>query len=253
MKSAYEILKSDTELNYIFDNVNCNLNNSLNFVNGTVDVIYNFCCHGRHHSMFVVGLTEYILSELSYDNHTIELGKVAGLLHDIGNFYGRGDHAAVSSQMCLHFISKTYLNLNDLRIIEQAVLDHSKGVDFKSAVGAALFIADKVTDRERAIPLREDLIKSGFSNEAELTNHANKYIKPSTDQRPKYKTIDFTFIIENRDLIYNYFVEGDTEAYIEEYIIKKKRPIRILTQKAADYLECNCIYKVNGKEVKIVN
>lgn len=251
MKSAYEILKSDMELNYILDNVNCNLNHLINFANETSDIIYNICCHGRHHTMFVVGLTEYILSELSYDDHTIELGKVAGLLHDIGNYYGRNDHARVSAQMCLHFVSKTNLDLNDLKIIEQAVLDHSKGVDIKSAVGAALLIADKMTDRDRAIPLREDLIKGGFNNESELNKHANKYINPSTDKSAKYTGKDFDFNINDHDLIYNYFVEGDAEAYIDEYIIKKKKPIRILNKNAAEYLKCNCIYKVNGVEIEI--
>lgn len=251
MKSAYEILKNDKELNYIFDNVNCNLNNSLNFMNETSDIIYNICCHGRHHSMFVVGVTEYILSELSYDNHTIELGKVAGLLHDIGNYYGRNDHARVSEYMCLHFVSKTNLNLNDLKIIEQAVLDHSTGVDIKSSVGAALLIADKVTDLDRGLPLREDLIKGGFNNETELNKHANKYINPSIDQTTKYIRKDFQFSIKGRDLIYDYFVEGDTEAFIDEYIIENKKQVRILTKKAADYLKCNCIYKVNGAQIEI--
>lgn len=248
MKSAYETLKSDKELNYILDNTNYNLNHLINFVNETSGINYTYCCHGRHHTLYVVGLIEYILSALSYDAHTIELGKIAGLLHDIGNYYGRNDHARVSASMCLNFVSKTNLNLNDLKIIEQAVLDHSKGMDIKSAVGAALLIADKVTDKERGIPVKADLIKRGFNNEAEL----NKYeINPSTGRSVKYTVKDFQFNIKDRDLIYNYFVEGDTEVYIDEYIIEKKKPIRMLTKNAADYLKCNCIYKVNGDEIEI--
>ena len=247
MKSAYEILKSDKEINYILDNTNYNLNRLLNFVNETSAINYTYCCHGRHHTLYVVDLISYILNALSYDSHTIELGKIAGLLHDIGNYYGRNDHARVSASMCLHFVSKTNLKLDDLKIIEQAVLDHSKGMDIKSAVGAALLIADKVTDKERGNPVKADLIKGGFNNEAEL----NKYeLNPSSRRNTKYTVTDFQFYIQDRDLIYNYFVEGDTEFYVDEYIIKKKKPIRIINKNAADYLKCNCIYKVNGYAVE---
>lgn len=58
----------------------------------TVECFFIRCFYGRHHTFYVVGIIEYILSALSYDNHTIELGIIAGLLHDIGNFYGRNDH-----------------------------------------------------------------------------------------------------------------------------------------------------------------
>jgi len=248
MKSAYEILTSDNELNYILDNINYRLNSLINFEKETSGINYIYCCHGRHHTFHVVGLTEYILSALSYDSHTIELGKIAGLLHDIGNYYGRSDHAKVSASMCLSFVSKTNLNLNDSRIIEQAVFDHSKGTDIKSAVGAALFIADKVTDKDRGKPAKADLIKGGFDNEYELNKYDSNL---SAGQNTKYTVKDFRFNIENRDLVYNYFVEGDTEVYINEYIIEKKKPVRILTQNAADYLKCNCIYKVNDEEIKV--
>ena len=196
---------------------------------------------------------ETLTSDPRFPNNPTSEGIIANFQapSDIGNYYGRNDHAAVSAHMCLHFVSKTNLNLNDLKIIEQAVLDHSKGVDIKSAVGAALLIADKVTDLDRGLPLREDLIKGGFNNEAELNKHANKNINPSVEQSTKYIRKEFQFSIKGRDLIYNYFVEGDTEAFIDEYIIENKKPIRILTKNAADYFKCNCIYKVNGIEIEI--
>ena len=245
MKSAYEILINDMELNYIIDNVNYNMNHSINFVNGTSDINYTYCCHGKHHTFFVVGLIEYILSALSYDAHTIELGKIAGLLHDIGCYYSRHDHARISASMCLYFVSKTNFNSNDLKIIEQAVLDHSTGTDINSAVGAALMIADKMTDANRANPVKADLIRGGFKNEAEL-NKLDKYVNPSPVNK------DFVQLnIKDRDIIFSYDVEGNKEKFINEYLIKKltSAPF-ILTQKAAAYLKCNCIYQVNGDEVE---
>ena len=232
MKSAYEILKSDKELNYILDNINYNLNRVQNFERETLGAKYAICCHGRYHAMFVVSVTEYILTALSYDEHTIELGKAAGLLHDIGVFYGRDDHAKISASMCLNFVSKTDLNLNDFKIIKQAIFDHSTGTDIQSAVGAALLIADKLPDVKRGIPIAE-LAK----NDQPLDN--------------TYNIKDIQLNIKNHDLIFNYIVKGSTEDFITEYLIVrlKRQPI-ILTQNAAAFLKCDCIYKVNGNEIE---
>ena len=246
MKSAYEILKSDKELSHIIDNLNYNMNHTINFVNGTSDINYSYCCHGRHHTFFVVGFIEYILSALSYDEHMTELGKIAGLLHDIGCYYSRHDHARISASMCLYFVSKTNLNANDLKIIEQAVFDHSAGTDIQSAVGAALIIADKMTDINRGIPVKADLIKGGFNNETEL----NKYDNPLDIISP-YTIKDIQLNIIGRDFIFNYNVEGNIEHFINEYLIVRlsRMPI-ILTKNAAAYLKCNCIYQVNGDEIE---
>ena len=248
MKSAYEILKGDKELNHIIDNVNYNMNHTQNFERETSGVNHLICCHGRHHTLFVVDVIEYILSALSYGEHIIELGKIAGLLHDVGNYYGRKDHAKTSASMCLYFVSKTNLNLNDLKIIEQAVLDHSSGTDMQSAVGAALMIADKLTDANRANHLKADLIRGGFNNETEL-NKLNK----SVNRSPINK--DFVQLnIKSRDFIFNYNVEGNTEDFINEYLTKKlKSTPFLLTQRAAAFLNCDCIYQINGDEIKQIS
>jgi hypothetical protein len=222
------------------------MNHTQNFEKETSGINYSYCCHGRHHTLLVVGYIEYILSALSYDEHTIELGKIAGLLHDIGVFFCRNDHARISASMCLYFVSKTNLNLNDLKIIEQAVLDHSSGMDMQSAVGAALIIADKMTDINRGIPVKADLIRGGFNNEAEL----NKYDKP-LDVTYTYTIKDIQLNIKSHDLIFNYIVEGNTEDFINEYLlVRLKRMPIILTKNAVAYLKCNCIYKVNGDEIE---
>jgi len=250
MKSAYEILKNDKELNNILDNINFNFNRLINFANDTSGLNWSFACHGKHHAMFVVGITEYILSALSYDGHTVELGKVAGLLHDIGVYYWRENHARLSAEMCSHFVSKTNLNRNDLEIIYHAIIDHSTGTDIKNAVGAALIIADKMTDTERAAPLRADLIKGGFT-EAQLNKCENPH---APNHSVAYAIKDVKLNISGRNLIFNYFVEGDTDVFMNEYFIKKLKstPI-ILTKNAATYLLCDCIYQINGAVIESKN
>ena len=144
MSTPYEILTNDVRLNALFDSVNYRLNELINFINKTTDINYSHGCHGRYHAMYVVNVTEHILRSLSYDEHTVELGKIAGLLHDIGNIYGRVDHARVGAIMCAEFFGKVDLTIEDWQIIQNAILEHSNGDNINSAVHAALLIADKI-------------------------------------------------------------------------------------------------------------
>lgn len=73
----YNILNNDKELNNIIDSINkVNENNLL-------------ACHGRYHTTFVINAIEYLLTKLNFDKNIIELGKIAGLLHDIGTIEGK--------------------------------------------------------------------------------------------------------------------------------------------------------------------
>lgn len=128
----YEILKEDEELNAIIDSINKVNENSL------------LACHGRYHVTFVVNTIETLLTELDFDKHIIELGKISGLLHDIGTINGKKGHAGRSSEMCVQFLNKTNLSQEDKDIVIHAIEDHSNGDNIASPVGAALLLADKI-------------------------------------------------------------------------------------------------------------
>ncbi len=75
----YNLLINDKELNDIIDSINeINKDNLL-------------ACHGRCHTTFVINAIEKLLTSLNFDRKTIELGKIAGLLHDIGTIDGKKD------------------------------------------------------------------------------------------------------------------------------------------------------------------
>jgi hypothetical protein len=99
-----------------------------------------------------------------------------------------------------------------------------------------------MVDINRGIPVKADLIKGGFNNETEL----KKYDNPP-DVTNIYTIKDIQLNIIGQDFIFNYIVEGDTEAFKSEYlIVRLKRTPIILTKNAANYLKCNSIYQVNG-------
>lgn len=49
--------------------------------------------HSQRHWMLVAERATYVLKTLGYDAHRIELAKIAGYIHDIGNSVNRVDHA----------------------------------------------------------------------------------------------------------------------------------------------------------------
>ena len=49
--------------------------------------------HSFAHVKIVSDTVGYILSTLGFDEHTVELGKIAGYLHDIGNIVNRINHS----------------------------------------------------------------------------------------------------------------------------------------------------------------
>ena len=106
---------------------------------------YYVVCHGKYHALFVADTIEYLLKSLSYDARTIEIGKIAGLLHDIGCIVGRWNHASMSAAIVTVWLEASQVLLpEEKNIIIQAIKDHSEGKDLSSAVGAALLFADKI-------------------------------------------------------------------------------------------------------------
>ena len=101
--------------------------------------------HGLGHYKRVAYFVEKILKQLNADNHLIDLGMTAALLHDIGLINGKKqNHAIESSKIFANYLDKSMINNQEQKIIKQAILDHSNGNDIKSLIGLALVLADKL-------------------------------------------------------------------------------------------------------------
>lgn len=101
--------------------------------------------HGIGHFERVASYVEKILGYFNVDKRTIELSKVAALLHDLGMSTGeKPGHAFRSSEMFNKFLSDEDITKEEREIIRQAILDHSKGEDIKTLVGLSLCLADKL-------------------------------------------------------------------------------------------------------------
>lgn len=83
-----------------------------------------------------------ILEKLGYSAHEIELAKISGYLHDIGNLVNREGHAQSSAIMAFKMLEN--MNPEDVAIIVSAIGNHDEGTGFPvNNIAAALILADK--------------------------------------------------------------------------------------------------------------
>lgn len=86
----------------------------------------------------------YILETLGYDVHTIELARIAGYLHDIGNLVNRIEHSQSGAVMAFRILDNMGMPAEDIATIVTAIGNHDEGTGVPvNAVSAALIIADK--------------------------------------------------------------------------------------------------------------
>ena len=100
--------------------------------------------HSFFHVKKVADCAAYILSSLGFDSHTVELAKIAAILHDIGNLVNRVDHSQSGAVMAFRILDKMGMPAEDIATIVTAIGNHDEGVGVPvNAVSAALILADK--------------------------------------------------------------------------------------------------------------
>ncbi len=100
--------------------------------------------HSYRHIGIVSRRTGEILQKLGYDEKTIELGKIAGYLHDIGNVVNRTDHAHSGAILSYGILKDMGMPLEDITEIVSAIGNHDEATGTAvSAISAALILADK--------------------------------------------------------------------------------------------------------------
>lgn len=85
-----------------------------------------------------------ILEKTGYPERTVELAKIAGYMHDIGNVVNRTDHAQSGAVMAFRILDKLGMPADEVSTVICAIGNHDEGTAFPvNEVAAALIIADK--------------------------------------------------------------------------------------------------------------
>ncbi len=85
-----------------------------------------------------------ILEKLGYPERTVELAKIAGYLHDIGNCVNRTDHAHSGAIMAYNILKDMGMPVEERIEIMMAIGNHDENTGTAvSNISAALILADK--------------------------------------------------------------------------------------------------------------
>lgn len=129
---TYEQIKNDKSINTYIEEADRAL------------IAMGFTEHSFAHVTKVANDAAYILTTLGYDERTIEIAKISGYLHDIGNLVNRNGHSLTGAVMAFRILDHMGADPDDLSKIVSAIGNHDEGTGFAvNPYAAALIIADK--------------------------------------------------------------------------------------------------------------
>ena len=100
--------------------------------------------HSHRHISIVSKRAGDILEKLGYPERTVELARIAGYLHDIGNCVNRTDHAHSGAIMAFNILKDMGMPVEERTEIMMAIGNHDESTGTAvSEISAALILADK--------------------------------------------------------------------------------------------------------------
>lgn len=185
--------------------------------------------HGLRHVTYVAEVTSYILRELGYDPRTVELGAIAGFIHDIGNMHNRKYHGPTGANIVFHELRALGMPLDEICKITTAIANHEEEIgEPVTPITAALIIADK-SDAHRT-----RVNKLNASDIHDRVNHAILDSQVIVDKKAKTITLDIKF--DN--------VQCQIMDYFEIYLTRME-----MCKKSANFLGCRFRLVINDLEI----
>ena len=137
---SYQKIKHDPEVLALLERGNHDLG------------VLGFTDHSQAHTGLVADRAANILQRLGYDEHTQELARIAGFMHDIGNAVNRSRHGEYGAILAYDILKKHGMPLEDSVVIVSAIGNHDESTGgAKDAVSAALILADKSDVRRNRV------------------------------------------------------------------------------------------------------
>ncbi len=107
-------------------------------------IVFGYTEHSYRHISIVSQRAGEILESLGYPERMIELAKIAGYLHDIGNCVNRTDHAHSGAILAYNILKEMGMPVKERTEIMMAIGNHDEQTGTAiSDISAALILADK--------------------------------------------------------------------------------------------------------------
>lgn len=115
--------------------------------------------HSFAHVERVAAVSAMILETLGYEERTIELVRIASMMHDIGNVINRIDHAQSGAVMAFRLLDNLSMPASEICSVIAAIGNHDEGTGQPlDPISAAMIIGDK-TDVRRSRVRHTDLLE----------------------------------------------------------------------------------------------
>lgn len=172
-----------------------------------------------------------LLAELGYEERYVELARIAGYMHDIGNVINRDDHAQSGALMCFRILDKMGMSPEDIAVVITAVGNHDEHTSYPvNAVAAALILADK-TD------VRRSRVRNRATISFDIHDRVNYAVERSDLKLDaKAKTLTLELVIDT--------TISSVMDYFEIFMSRM-----ILCRKAAEYFGLTFRMNINGSAV----
>ena len=114
--------------------------------------ILGFTDHSHAHCAVVAERAALILKKLGYSKKQIELVRIAGFMHDIGNAINRHKHAEYGAILANEILKGTDMSVEDRVTVASAIGHHDESTGGATdVISAALIIADKTDVRRNRV------------------------------------------------------------------------------------------------------
>ena len=176
-------------------------------------MVFGYTEHSHRHISIVSKRAGDILEKLGYPERTIELAKIAGYLHDIGNCVNRVDHAHSGAIMAFNILKDMGMPVEERTEIMMAIGNHDEKTGTAvSDISAALILADKSdVHRDRVINTNmstfdiHDRVNYAVTKaELEVDEKAKKVILKLTIDTEICPVLDYFQIFMDRTMMSKY-------------------------------------------------
>lgn len=190
-----------------------------------------FTEHSFAHVTRVAETAGQLLEKLGWDKRTVELAKIAGYLHDIGNVVNRVDHSQSGAVMAFRLLDKMDFPPEEIAAIVTAIGNHDEGTGVPvSPLAAALIIADKSDVRRSRVRRKEDI-------ETDIHDRVNYSVVDSRlDVTPEAKTLTLSLTVDTQ--------VSPVMEYMEIFMKRM-----LLCRKAAETLGLRFHLVINGQHL----
>ncbi len=187
--------------------------------------------HSFAHVKKVATVAGEILSKLGYSKKEVELARIAGFMHDIGNMINRVDHSHIGGILAFNLLKERDFSPEEIAWICGAIGNHDeKTGNPVSPICAALILADKSDVRRSRV--REKVFES-----SDIHDRVNFAVTDSS--------IDIN--LKNNEATLKMTVDTEVSSVMDYFEIFMER--MLMCKRAAEYLKLKFAVIINETKV----